>query len=386
MERLIRMSQANQSEQLKITLNQWDKKTQKDLILAYTDYLVHDKQVAPTEETEKKFSSFLKVSDVILDKKVCPHFYDCQGDTVVNTQGLKKILKIFQMDRTTEIVEFEGLKKALDAMPNNQEKTFFVWHKFVYLSKDKKMPTGRHITPIFVKKGSKKEDSVVIVTDSTGQKGEFTESVLEKIKSTQMASRPIQIYSSRLQRQKDSYSCPVFSLLDAQAHREENFFQHIQHKKTQSEADSNSRFPSEDSSLSGAEDESKQSSAGSSPRSVDLGKYVFSVESCTAHGGILLPVSLMNAVQSFTELEGYLNAAFEEKDKPIKTCAGINTLEEVHNKYAYLVTQDREQKKKSGFVRKQAYLYYGELLKSLVQEEPKPKGIFSCFGSQCKDN
>lgn len=330
------------------------------LVQAYLDYVIEKN---PNADTERNFTQFVKTVDQLSCNQTCKYFYNCIGDnTIANVDGINIILeykrghgKIGDAIALPKDDFVKGLNKA--SKSENFDKTFIVWHGN---EKDSnKANVEKHVTPVFIRKVGK--DVAVFITDSIGEtKPSYTNSIIDLIESSYISNLKHKVYYSTLQRQKDSFSCPAFSILDAEEHHRNSLFEHA--KKNSIDLTSSNVL-----------------SPGEAPRSITINpKFLFKEHAdCSKDVSSVIPlhVGAISFTQSFTYINEYFGIFPEAKkaaslhldEKAQKQL----TVEEMLNFHRYMEYGNT----KSGFVRKKAYRYYGDILKHIVAQK---EGADSC--------
>lgn len=358
MEKLIQIS--HDQKALETAASKLSPKEKQSLIVSYADHV--SENLDPTRETEDKYLRFLKVSNHFLGQnKVCKYFYNCAGEgAVINVEGLNFLIKAFQErgelgDVTALAVEDLPGKLNRLSRSSPSERTFLVWHG------DKKNTdnpsVGKHITPLFIRKTN--EGVLAIVTDSTGMAASvYNSRIQQTLAQSKLKHHNLNIYMATLDRQKDSFSCPVFSLLDARQHFKSNLFQYID------------EYEHSPSATPGNHNESGVESCSQLPAG-----FVFEGQGPNFKHNTVLPPQVLQHAQTFSKLKLYLNSYTNTKTITQEEAQKVLNLLEDHR---YIENQIN----KSGYIRKNAYLFYNELIKNLANDNNNQKdkeGFFQRF-------
>ncbi len=358
MEKFIQIS--HNQKALEIAASQLSPEEKNNLIVSYADHV--SENLDPTRETEANYLRFLKVSNQFLGhNKVCKHFYNCAGEAaIINIEGLNSLIKILQekgeLGDVTALAA-EDLPEKLNQLSRSSpsEKTFLVWHGD---NKHKDVPAvGKHITPLFIRKTN--EGVLAIVTDSTGMAASgYNNRIKQILTQSKLKHHNLNIYMTTLDRQKDSFSCPVFSLLDARQHFKSNLFQYIdQYEHTPSAAP-------------GTHNESEAESCSQLHRG-----FVFEGQGPHFKHNTALPPQVLQHAQSFSKIRQYLNS--QSNTRTISQKEAQKLLNHLEN-HRYTENEIN----KSGYIRTNAYLFYNELVKNLAnanKNEKNKEGFFPRF-------
>jgi hypothetical protein len=352
MQSLLKLDPSENSIEFKEAIKNlgFEKDELKEMVKAYA---AHTHESFPKLETgpesqarEKNFNQFLKVSNQLLPEyKICSYFYDCYQRNILDLNGLNVLVSEFQAKKKYrgKLVESHAIE-ADQLIPhlNQMEEANFIGEKNFLI----KQKGGKHITPVLLKRTE--TGSSAIILDSLGHPSHYRhqDNTEDLLRNSDL--KPLTVFKLVPQRQRDGFSCPIFSLKDVLEHSKQNMFDYVESCKWNYEFDA-------------------QTQTVSYPVTAD------------PNGGCLspliqiLPPQFMKTTQDTQILDAYM-ASFPHRGNakisaPSKQSANqADELDEQGRSLFEILDEYKHSSGKSNYTRRRAFKYFNVLIQSLLNQ------------------
>lgn len=179
-------------------------------------------------DREPVYHGFLKLADRLVPSLgICGYFHDCYYKNILNLKGVQRILDGLHLSKKYGST-FEGAAaielSQIQSYVKNLRSEKFEGERLVAVQ-----PSGKHITPLFVKKVG--DEFQFISLDTLGESAwnyNYGQEIEKEISQTQISYR---FYKYAFRRQNDGISCAIFSLRDFVMHAKINLFSWIAEKQ-----------------------------------------------------------------------------------------------------------------------------------------------------------